>query len=71
MKKKKKHNGVSCHALLQGIFLTHGSNLGLFCLLQGQKGSLPVAPPHTHTKPTRRPLTMNILILKTTRIYKL
>ena len=24
-----KHTGVGCHALLQGIFLTHGSNLCL------------------------------------------
>ena len=24
-----KNNGVGCHSLLQGIFLTQGSNLGL------------------------------------------
>ena len=24
-----KNTGVDCHALLQGIFLTHGSNLSL------------------------------------------
>ena len=29
------------HALLQGIFLTQGSNLGLLCLLHWQADSLP------------------------------
>ena len=28
-----KNTGVGCHFLLQGIFLTHGSNLLLMCLL--------------------------------------
>ena len=28
-----KNTGVACHFLLQGIFLTQGSNLGLFSLL--------------------------------------
>ena len=28
-----KNTGVGCHSLLQGIFLTQGSNLHLFCLL--------------------------------------
>ena len=28
-----KNTGVGCHALLQGIFLTQGSNLHLLCLL--------------------------------------
>ena len=32
------------HALLQGIFLTQGSNLYLLCLLHWQAGSLPLAP---------------------------
>ena len=32
-------------ALLQGIFLTQGSNLSLLCLLHWQAGSLPLAPP--------------------------
>ena len=35
----------SCHALLQGIFLTQGSNPHLLCLLCWQVGSLPIAPP--------------------------
>ena len=35
-----KNTGVGCHALLQGIFLTQGSNLCLLCLLHWQAGSL-------------------------------
>ena len=34
-----------CHALLQGIFPTQGSNLHLLYLLHWQLGSLPLAPP--------------------------
>ena len=33
------------HALLQGIFLTQGSNPHLLYLLHWQVGSLPLAPP--------------------------
>ena len=40
-----KNTGVGCHFLLQGIFLTQGSNLHLFCLLHWQPGSLLLAPP--------------------------
>ena len=40
-----KNTGVGCHALLQGIFPTQGSNLGLSRLLSWQAGSLPLAPP--------------------------
>ena len=36
---------MGCHFLLQGIFLTQGSNLRLFCLLHWQAGSLPVMLP--------------------------
>ena len=36
---------MDCHALLQGIFLTQGSNLSLLCLLHWQAVSLPLAPP--------------------------
>ena len=39
-----KDTGVDCYALLQGIFLTQGSNLGLLLLLHWQAGSLPLAP---------------------------
>ena len=35
-----KNTGVRCHALLQGIFLTQGSHLGLLCLLHWQMSSL-------------------------------
>ena len=37
-----KNTGVGCHSLLQGIFLTQGSNL---CLLHWQADSLPSEPP--------------------------
>ena len=39
-----KNTGVGCHALLQGIFPTQGSNPGLLCLLHWQADSLPLAP---------------------------
>ena len=32
-----KNTGVGCHFLLQGIFLTQGSNLGLLCCRQTLK----------------------------------
>ena len=38
-----KNTGVGCHALLQGIFPTQGSNPYLLCLLHWQVGSLPLA----------------------------
>ena len=37
-----KNSRVGCHAFLQGIFLTQGSNP---CLLHWQADSLPLAPP--------------------------
>ena len=40
-----KNIEVGCHALLQGIFPTQGSNLHLFCLLLWEVGSLSLAPP--------------------------
>ena len=40
-----KNTGVGCHALLQGIFPTQGSNHYFLCLLHWQAGSLPLAPP--------------------------
>ena len=40
-----KNPEAGCHALLQGIFPTLGSNLHLFHLLRWQAGSLPLAPP--------------------------
>ena len=40
-----KNPGVGSHFLLQGIFLTQGSNPHLLSLLHWQGGSLPLAPP--------------------------
>ena len=40
-----KNTGVDCHALLQGIIPTQGSNLHLLCLLHWQAGSVPLAAP--------------------------
>ena len=40
-----KNTRVGCHAFLQGIFLTQGSNPRLLCLQPWQAGSLPLAPP--------------------------
>ena len=39
-----KNTGAGCHFLLQGIFLTQGSNLHLLHLLHWQADSLPLAP---------------------------
>ena len=38
-----KSTREGCHALLQGLFLTQGSNLSLLCLLHWQVDSLPVS----------------------------
>ena len=46
-----KSTGVCCHALLQGIFPTKGSDQHLFCLLHWQVGSLPPASPWKPMKP--------------------
>ena len=40
-----KNIGVGCHALLQGIFPTQGSNPRRLCVLHWQIGSLSLAPP--------------------------
>ena len=40
-----KNTGVGCHFLLQGIFITQGSNLRLLCPLHWQVDSWPLAPP--------------------------
>ena len=40
-----KHTWAGCHFLLQGIFLTQGSNPCLLHLLHWQADSLPFAPP--------------------------
>ena len=45
----KQEYGVACHALLQGIFLTQGSNLPLLHLLSCWTGSLPLEFPGNPT----------------------
>ena len=40
-----KYTGVGCHFLLQGIFLTQGSNWHLWCLLHWQADSSPLCYP--------------------------
>ena len=40
-----KHTGMACHFLLQGMFLTQGSNLCLLCILHWQAESLLLASP--------------------------
>ena len=40
-----KNIGIGCHFLLQGIFLTHGSNLHLLCLLTMAGGFFTTEPP--------------------------
>ena len=44
-----QNTGVGCHALLQGIFPTQGSNLPFLCLLYWQVSSLPLEPPGKRT----------------------
>ena len=38
-----RKSGVGCHFLLQGNFLTHGSNQCLLCFLHWQAGSSPLS----------------------------
>ena len=52
-----KNTGVGSYALLQGIFLTQGSDSRLLCLLNWQVGSLLLAPPekpYTCTRPLKK-----------------
>ena len=46
------NTGVGCHAPLQEIFLTQGSNPHLLHRLHWQTGSLPLAPPEDSKKCT-------------------
>ena len=52
-----KYTGVGCHALLQGIFSTQGSNPCLLCLLHYQAESLPLAP---SGKPSEKIHSLNV-----------
>ena len=40
-----RNTGMGCHFLLQGIFMTQGSNPHFLCPLHWQVGSLPLQPP--------------------------
>ena len=51
-----KNTAVGCHALLQGIFQTPGSNLLILYLLHWQERSLPLAPPGKPWKVPEWPL---------------
>ena len=53
-----KHAGAGCHALLQGLFLTQGSNLRLLHLSHWQAGSLPLVPPG---KPPEGPSEVKVM----------
>ena len=50
-----KNTRVGCHFLLQGIFLTQGSDLCLLCLLHWQVGSLPLLLSHSVVSNSLRP----------------
>ena len=50
-----KNTGVGCRVLLQGIFLTQGSNLHLLDLQHWQVDSLPLAPPGKPDTPNWKP----------------
>ena len=58
-----KNTKVRCHALLQGIFPTQGSNLHLLHLLHWQVGSLPLAPPGKPIFMWRSPNFIHIWLL--------
>ena len=51
-----KNIEMGCHALIQGIFPTQGSNQHLLHLLHWQAGSLPPEPPVKPTGMARSPL---------------
>ena len=58
-----KNARVGCHALLQGISLTQGSNLYLLCFLHWQAGSLPLAPPGKPCHIMGQPQTHWLLVI--------
>ena len=62
------NTGVGCHALLQGIFLTQGSNPGLLCFLHWQAGSLPLA--HLGSPQDRSPgLQLLLLLMSSQKLH--
>ena len=54
---------VGCHALLEGIFPTQGSNSHLLCLLHWQTGSLSLMPPGKPYTQHRKYQIKNLCIL--------
>ena len=60
------NTGMGCHALLQGIFPTQGSNPHLLHPLRWQEGSLPLAPPgeadSSPSEPPEKPLMTGSLM---------
>ena len=63
-----KNTGVGSHALLQGEFLTEGSNPRLLCLLLWQAGSLPLVPPGKPPPPCYISRTMSISQMRNLRL---
>ena len=54
-----KNSGVGCHAFLQEIFPTQGSNPHLLCPLHWQAGSLLLVPPG---KPLKKNIYMYVCV---------
>ena len=59
IQKKKKNTGLACHFLIQGIFLTQGSNLCLLCLMHQQADSLPLSHLGSPYSDNNKPLSIN------------
>ena len=53
-----KNTGVGCHALLQGIFPTQGSNPHILYLLHWKAGSLALGPPGKSSSNSQHTLTV-------------
>ena len=60
-----KNTGVGCHALLQGIFPTQGSNTHLSCLQHWQAGSLPLVPLKQYPNLEKRTIRNECVLRKT------
>ena len=59
-----KNSGVGCHFLLQGIFLTQGSNPNLLCLLHCQAHSLLLS--HQGSPGDRNIYTKKMMVISNT-----
>ena len=68
-----KNTEVGCHALLQGIFPTQGSNPCLWCFLHWQESCLPLAPPGKPKKKNRQNQStkVEVRLILTFRRYRL